>query len=335
MDRENKPITHTPIMNEPRALFVGCLDPKTTEADLSAYFRQFDQRVTVKLIIDFNTKLFKQCAIVTCSNQASCDWILELDHFLMGRKLRVELADDGKKGKKVGATFPIQVSGIEPTVDLDELVETFSEFSGLIKARFVQGIHPKQKKVAIIMFDNFDSFSKILNESHIRVGERNCRVTEYLTKQRALQGSPAPLSRSEVLDITHSSLSSNNNLMPLAQSSETGMPQNMKGLLFKPQLLDFGTTPLIADRINTTRTKINCKSSPFNFDQEAASLPEAKLSQSTYLYPVEVESDNLFKIFCHPSSEEPQVYNMEGISNKGVKLSESGASKSTNTTLQG
>jgi RNA recognition motif-containing protein len=262
--------------SEPRALFVGCLDPSTTEYDLANYFRIYDPKITVKLIKDAETHQTKQCAIITCSGVESLKFILSQTHHLHGRLLRVELADEEKKGKKVGTVYRLHISGIETTIELNEVVDVLSEFAGLTQARFVNGLHPKQKKVAIATFESFDSFNSLLVQGKIRIGERDCKIQEYVQKPK-----PSPYTTS-VTDPTmsHSGASIFNN--PLNSPPHFSLfPQK---------------NPLLS------------KSAQYHPPENRA--PGSKLSlslsdrhSSNFVYPVEKESDGLFKIFCHPNDQ--------------------------------
>ena len=265
--------------SEPRALFVGCLDPSTTEYDLVNYFRVFDPKITVKLIKDAETHQTKQCAIVTCSGFDSFKDILSQTHHLHGRLLRVEIADDDKKGKKVGTVYRLQISGIETTIELNEIVDVLGEFPGLTQARFVNGLHPKQKKVAIATFESPESFNMLLHQGKIRIGERDCKITEYIQKPK---WNPQPMARDH----------------PSFQNSEAGqteptMSHSGASLFNKPFM------PMQKLSLNPQKPLMN-RSAPFTHENPA---PPTKLSLSTYVHPVEKQADGLFKIFCSPKEQ--------------------------------
>jgi RNA recognition motif. (a.k.a. RRM, RBD, or RNP domain) len=263
-------------------LFVGCLDPSTTEYDLVNYFRVFDPKITVKLIKDAETHQTKQCAIVTCSGTESLKLILSQTHLLLGRLLRVEVADDEKKGKKVGTVYRLHISGIETTIELQEVVDVLGEYAGLMQARFVNGLHHKQKKVAIASFENYDSYNTLLLQGKIRIGERDCKIAEYIQKTK-----PCPQTYSQ--DHPHSYYNSD-----LGQTDPTTMSHSGAPIFNSP----FHPVPNLT---LTSQQPLMYRSTPF--PQENKTLAPKLSFSNNYVHPVEKQSDGLFKIFCPPNNQ--------------------------------
>lgn len=283
---------------EPRALFVGCLDPSTTESDLVAYFSRFDPKVTVKLITETLTRRSKQCAIVTISSQEICENVVAMDHTLMGRLLRVEYADEDRKGKKVGTTYFIQVSGIEITTELEEVIETFSLFPGLVRGRFIEGLHPQQKRVAVLSFDNYESFSRILTNSHYKVGERNCKVVEYDLKQRrAPQPSADQNNLKQEFGLSTQPDSNSNIASGLSRSLFNHAP------LAKGSFLSNNSAMGFPGGSRSYGPKLMSKSTPFHNESQMQGGSNKLIHSTTFVHPVEVDEDGLFKIFCQSPSD--------------------------------
>jgi len=277
-------------------LFVGCLDPATTQLELSEYFRQFDAQASCKLIMDFATKRSKQCGLVFCSTEALKADILRREHVLQGRVLRVSQAEAERKGKKVGQTYPIQISGLEPSTTVEALEEAFYDYPGLLSVRFVQGIHPKQKKVAILTFGEIESAKSILDSSHFKVGNRNCKVAEYIQK-----GQVTPkLSNSCPVGGEESSYQQPNTSSPiktpwLLETLTFPSPACMQPRTQQPSQLS------TQDRDATGRKVLSKLSlgSPFSPNPISVKPRETlQVPRGTYVHPVEVEEDNLFRIFC-------------------------------------
>lgn len=280
-------------------LFVGCLDPRTTEDDFTQYFRQYDSGCTTKLLIDFETFKFKQCGLVYCSSREVLQTILlSKEHFLLGRKIRVQEAKEELKGKKIGRTFQIQISGLLPSTKMDHIKQAFEEYEGIVKFRFVEGIHPKQKKVAIITFNNQKEAERLLLNTHFNVGGKLCKVSRYIQKGStypypiSLQGQE-PTSLFQYQSVFAESLT--NNKQPY-HPFRIGKP------LEKLNLFDKSS----ADK------KPNLFLSGFSNPQPNSELyvsSERKSSSvllpNQYVHPVEVEDDSLYKIFC--STDQPSI----------------------------
>lgn len=285
-------------------LFVGCLDPATGQSEFESYFSLFDSGSSAKLIMDFHTCKSKQCGLLFCSSVDSRDLILKQEHVLQGRVLRVSLAHSEKKGKKTGRTYPIQVSGLDPCCNIDALHETFADYWGLVSARFVQGIHPKQKKVAILTFDNPDSPRAILENTHYKIGHRSCKVAEYIQKgqtfpklfQSSTTGEAYQTDQPNRLAQSHLSTTSHPWLLDtLAPSSPVFIPKTMASPAIGPIAASITPAKKVLSKLSL--------GSPF---QPLSSRFQPTAIKSNYVLPVEVEEDNLFRIFCQTEHNYPR-----------------------------
>lgn len=274
-------------------LFVGCLDPRSTKDQVCRYFRLMDARVKVKLIVDFKTGLSKQCALLFCSSPEACQEILKHEHYLHERRLRLDYAQDEFKGKKADQLIPIQISGLDPDTTEEELLSYFEPINGFRKARLIKGLHPKQKKVAVLYFSDSHSAQEVLNQSHIKIGKRNCKVAEYskdkplinqsLTYESSAQSIPKPMMMSFNPPMYHDLEASSPQMFSTGQQSissfgtpscrggaspETEEPRRIEPLKLNPGLL---LTP---------------------------AGPQLARTEETFVHPVEVQDDDLFRIFC-------------------------------------
>lgn len=259
-----------PFNEDQNTLFVGCLDPKTCQTDLEVYFRQYDSCLHAKLIFNLETGKSKQCGLLFCSNDYVCKLILSSQHILHGRHVRIEKAQDNRQGSKTSSSFLIQVSGLSPSTTLDHLGVVFSEWPGLIRMRFIQGIHPKQKKVALIAFESFESFKSILTYSHVKIDGKNCKIAEYIPKSEKVQLQDAiPLQGKPLLS----------NFISPQQVHRTPLQHS-------PTFHPASSSPSAPIRGNRPHK-----------------VPIFDYNQTSYLHPVEMEKDALFRIFCSDPKE--------------------------------
>jgi len=164
-------------------LFVGCMDPQTTEKDLLTYFGSFDQYIQTKLLWNHHTNTSKQCALLFCSSVESANEILKIQHRLHERNLRVKYADEEKKGTKVAQLYYLQVSGIPVDTPGEEIEYAFAQFPDYHSFRFIHGTHHKQKWVAKVAFKNPASMKNLLAaQSHIIVAQKLCKIVEFQPK---------------------------------------------------------------------------------------------------------------------------------------------------------
>ena len=293
-DRKQSYEGHHPQTDQSLTLFVGCLDPLTTKDEIVSYFKNYDHWIKGKLIVNFKTGQSKQCALLFCSNQKGVNAILEIDHYLRNRRLRINLAQKDLKGTKNLDLFQIQISGLEPDVTEDSINDVFSCYKGFNKVRLVQGLHPKQKKVAIIYFDDHESARLILQSSHIRIGQKNCKITAYQKDTNSIaQSTPtSPVDNPpKKINITQSYLnfeSESNETFMNKSTSEWGTPKtqtfNHDSYYHKP-LSPLEITPI------------------GKFTGLYSSIENQEYSQQNhhaFVHPVEAEKDDLYKIFCLP-----------------------------------
>lgn len=274
--------------NQALTLFVGCLDPQTTKDDLTAYFRNFDPWVKTKLIINFKTGQSKQCGLLFCSSFENMNKILGEEHFIHHRRVRVNPGQNELKGTKINELFQIQISGLDPDISLDALNEVFSEYQGFVKVRLVQGLHPKQKKVAILYFEDHLSAKGVLQHSHIQVGHRNCKVSPYYKDTNSYLPQPpsfVPISDTGI----HNScptfgkeVDGSNSLRHQFNMDDTPKTQASENSISRQR-------PLSPLRLGQMDSFLNYS----NTGQE-----KQKAVSQAFVHPVEAEKDSLYRIFC-------------------------------------
>jgi RNA recognition motif-containing protein len=277
------------------SLFVGCLDPNTTKVDIMNYFKQYDPQIKAKLIVNFKTGQSKQCALLFCSSGYFCDLILHQEHHLHQRRLRIDRAQQEYKGKKADNFIAVQVSGLDPAISIGEVNKVFGCFEGFTRARLIQGLHPKQKKVAVGYFSSFEKAQQILAFSHLQIGNRNCKVAEY-TKDKPFNLKPNihqddDVHKTSNIDLHHQpsllevpKYFSNKNCHSYQGESSKSIDSSSARSIgnVKPKYL----TPL---KLDTTKLlpKLNETSHQYR-----------KTSADSYVHHVEAENDDLFRIFC-------------------------------------
>jgi hypothetical protein len=266
------------------------------------YFRPYDHFIKAKLIYKLNTNQSKQWALLFCSSFEVWEEILWIEHVLHKRRLRIEYARSENKGKKTTEFFAVQISGLDPNWNIQDIYAFFKSFPTFSRGRLIQGLHPKQKKVAIIHFTDKEIVSEILSNSHMKIGTRNWRVAEY-TKEKP------EISRSEYFGnetYKNNSYFLSNSTPWNTFNTETDHQDIIDSAfdLYKKQ-------PKEIEPSNSHSNTEHKKLKPLNLDAKFK-LPKVtsnqkdqkgtyrKYSDSGCLHPVEVENDDLFRIFWDP-----------------------------------
>lgn len=302
-------------------IFIGCLDPRTSKDDVVAYFKLFDHDVNAKLIVNFKTGQSKQCALLFCSCNEACQEILKHDHYLHERRLRLNYAQDEFKGKKADHLVPVQISGLDPTTILEELTEYFGQVNGFKRARLIQGLHPKQKKVAVLYFSDSQTAQDLLNQSHLKIGKRNCKVAEY-SKDRPLIGHSSVTSTKSEKDLKKQLFSYNSQGVQPKQGSPALSFSSGHQTISSIGTPSFSVTSPETDEPRRLKPlKLNSGMYLPKVSQ-LASGHSSKKQENAFVHPVEVEEDDLFRIFC--DSENCQDFGaMLQVPQQGKKITES------------
>lgn len=109
-------------------LFVGSLPPESTPQELQSYFTSIGAKVTVKIIVDWITHRSKQCALVFCDSFATGEWLLAMNHQFHGKALRLDWADNEKRGTKKIETNILFVGNISEHSSEEAIKNYFSKF---------------------------------------------------------------------------------------------------------------------------------------------------------------------------------------------------------------
>lgn len=294
------------------SLFVGCLDPGTTKTDIVRYFSQFDPLVKAKLIINFKTGQSKQCALLFLSSTAACDLILQQEHYLHQRRLRVDRAQAEFKGKKNEGFASVQVSGLDPGITIEEVYQFFGNFEGFSKARLIQGLHQKQKKVAVVQFNTLEAAQELLKNSHVRIGERNCKLAEYVKEKPQTSAIQTPQMQGNHQPFNSGFFQASlepSGFMSMLQPSQVYSQGRSGGSGDSKSLMSEGfgggfSKPLQPLRLNPHH---DLQHSQTNENQIR------KGSGGAFLHAVEVEDDDLFRIFCgekgKQGKKDPRLFN--------------------------
>ena len=122
-----------------RILFVGGVPPQITEQTLSQHFSRFSELTNVRIKRDKQTRESKGYAYITVADYPSISHILETEHFILGRKLDVQLASsksEKHEWKILQRYRRVYAVGLPPGTTNDQVVDAFQQF-GIIRNAFI------------------------------------------------------------------------------------------------------------------------------------------------------------------------------------------------------
>jgi len=121
-----------------KAIFVGGLLDSTKTDSIENYFSKFGPIEEVNLIIDWVTGKSKRCAIVICEDTGTFQKILKnKKHNLDGRTIRVDEADQSKKGTKIVKTTKIFLGQVPTEIVESDLEDFFSKYGEIKHIKIV------------------------------------------------------------------------------------------------------------------------------------------------------------------------------------------------------
>lgn len=159
-------IANKPIEETYYTLFVGSLAEQTTQEGVHRYFSKFGHILASNLISDWTTGSSKRCAIIFCAHHDTYRRILKSSkHILDGKKIRVAVADQEKKGTKKISTTSLFVGNIFNACSENQLAHLFNRFGHILSIRFFRNVSTKPNtKNAIVEFGDSESVERAFKE---------------------------------------------------------------------------------------------------------------------------------------------------------------------------
>lgn len=329
-------------------LFVGSLSSATNEADLKSYFSMFGRVIRAKVIVDLETLRSKQCALIFCDSPSTCQRILRHPcHCIDGRIVRVDLAEEERKGTKCCINNSIFVGNIDPRTDKAGLSNYFKQYGDLAGVKMFTVSTDSITLNAIISFKEHVSIEMIFNQlyNHYLDGHQ-LKISRYKPKAKDQQNSKEALSVYFDNAYEHNNLQEsaindeyyrdyylyengnngerlygqtgynygNQSTEPLVRSDpmdlmpESHQPFDHTYNVQNDQSYTDQNLPLL-DKSQGTKSTERVSTCPINNSTSDSSFVKDELSDSSwsshqasmpaYVFPIELMSDNLFRVFCH------------------------------------
>lgn len=167
-------------------IFVGSLSERTTQANVYRYFSKFGHVVAANLITDWTTGTSKRCAIVFCSSRDTYCSILGCSkHILDGKKIRVAIADQEKKGTKKISTNNLFVGNI-PNNTSDSLMRgLFAKFGMILGIRFFRNAStkPNTKNAIVEYVDSRAVETAFKNKASLQIEGYSLKISPLKQKK--------------------------------------------------------------------------------------------------------------------------------------------------------
>lgn len=314
-------------------LFVGSLSPECTPESIEAYFSQFGGQVHSKIIVDWVTLRSKQCALLFCPDLDTAENILSKpDHVLGGKLLRVTWADEEKRGTKKIDTANIGfVGNISQDLSEQQVAAYFCKFGEVSKVKFFKNKSTAEKtKNAFVKFKEEEGLKAMLAKRHShRLDGRLLKCAPFKPNSKAYQlesvSEPIPPTGSSGGKRGEDRLHRTQD-----QFAAAYFPRNLQPTLaIETGAFGFSTFQGLTNK--TSQGRVSDTPGPtWPSDSSQSSKKAAQRLDFIYVHAVELESDDLFKIFCplDNSQKRSQTSSMTEAASQGSdEESTSGASR--------
>lgn len=167
-------------------IFVGSLSEKTSQANVFRYFSKFGHVLAANLITDWTTGTSKRCAIVFCSSRDTYCSILGCSkHILDGKKIRVAIADQEKKGTKKISTNNLFVGNIPSNTSESVMRGLFARFGVILGIRFFRNAStkPNTKNTIIEYIDSRAVETAFKNKASLQIEGQSLKISPLKQKK--------------------------------------------------------------------------------------------------------------------------------------------------------
>lgn len=274
-------------------LFVGSLTPESTPQELQSYFTSIGAKVTVKIIVDWITHRSKQCALVFCDSFATGEWLLGMNHQFHGKVLRLDWADNEKRGTKKIETNILFVGNISEHSSEEAIGNYFSKFGVVANIKCFSNKSTAQNcKNAFVKFTEGKAIELALASRHNhRIEGKHVKVAQFKPNTKAYH-----MDTESTNSKTKGSKNSGKDHSQGSESSKgislmSGSKQHSR---LKPTTLQPSLRPQDGFMSLQTRSEpIQAQDLPTNFSMHPPSKPMGSKSRP-FAYNQEGESGHLY-----------------------------------------
>lgn len=173
-----------PIPQTPPTIFVGSLSSSTTERELKRYFSSFGKVTRAKLILDIENGKSKQCALIFVESLDTVNSILACsDHFIDGRLVRVDIANDDRKHTKCFVENTLFIGNIKLQTTEASVRSYFENIGKVIGLKIFKLSENAKSLNAIINFGSNEPVAKIMSRPNKhKLDGRHLRCSFYKPK---------------------------------------------------------------------------------------------------------------------------------------------------------
>lgn len=173
-------------------IFVGGLDPSTSEEDLTEYFSKFGRVVERLIKVDIKTKRSRGFAFIGFKNPEAVDKVLEIDeHYLQGKKIDCKRAMTKEDAYSLNKNLKescrkVYISNIPRELSKKDLYDLFSEYGKINDFNLIF-----KKKETGFLYIIYETEEEALNLIEKKIVEINgCRLEVQRAIPKDVKESP-------------------------------------------------------------------------------------------------------------------------------------------------
>lgn len=168
-------------------IFVGGLDPDTTEEDLTEYFSKFGKVVERLIKVDIKTKRSRGFAFIGFKSPESVDLVLDVDeHRLLGKKIDCKRAMTKEDAYSLNKNLKescrkVFVSNIPKELNKKDLYDYFSEFGKINDFNLI--FKKKETGFLYIIFESEEEALTLIEKKYVDVNGFKLEIQRAIPKE--------------------------------------------------------------------------------------------------------------------------------------------------------
>lgn len=168
-------------------IFVGGLDPCTTEEDLTEYFSKFGKVVERLIKVDIKTKRSRGFAFIGFKSPDAVDKVLEVyEHILHGKKIDCKRAMTKEDAYSLNKTLKdscrkVFISNIPKELTKKDLYDLFIGFGRINDFNLI--FKKKETGFLYIIFDNEDDALNLIEKKYVEVNGFRLEIQKAIPKE--------------------------------------------------------------------------------------------------------------------------------------------------------
>lgn len=168
-------------------IFVGGLEPETTEDDLTEYFSEFGRVIERLIKVDIKTKRSRGFAFIGFKSPESVDRVLQVEHhYINGKKIDCKRAMTKEDAYSLNRNLKdscrkVYISNIPKELSRKDLQDFFNQFGKIIDFNLI--FKKKETGFLYIIYDNEEDAMSLIERKFVEINGFRLEIQKAIPKE--------------------------------------------------------------------------------------------------------------------------------------------------------